>query len=141
MPPPETDVPRIVAVGLLTSGQSILVAARPDRAPLRGQWKFPGGKVEFGEHPWDALRRELREDLGARAIRGDLFGVYSRVYDVEGLRAHYVFVASHLRIGRHRIPETSGLRWVTLAQLRRLPVLPGSRPIVADLARRRPVRV
>ena len=62
-PPDIVDAPRLVAVGLLISRDRVLVLRRRRDGPLPNQWEFPGGKVEFGEHPWDALRRELREEL------------------------------------------------------------------------------
>jgi 8-oxo-dGTP pyrophosphatase MutT (NUDIX family) len=93
--------------------------------------------VEFGEHPWDALRREVREELGLEITRGTLFGLYSHVYDLEGLRAHYVLAAYRVPAQRGRVPEAEDRRWASVSELGRLPVLPGSRPIVADLVRRR----
>lgn len=138
-PPDVVDVPRLVAVALLISGDRVLVVRRPPDRPFPHQWEFPGGKVEFGEHPWDALRRELREELNLRVTRGRFFGIYSHVYDLGGQRVHYVLVAYRCRVARSNVRERETRRWVTPAQLRRWPVVPGSRPIVADLARRREI--
>lgn len=136
-PPATVDVPRLVSLALLVSGDHVLVLRRPPDGPLPNQWEFPGGKVEFGEHPWDALRRELREELNLRMKGGRLFGLYSHVYDLAGQRVHYVLVAYRCAIARSRVRETEARRWATVAQLRRWPVVPGSRAIVADLGRRR----
>ncbi len=129
------DVPRLVALAILSSGSRVLLVQRPDDGPLPGLWQFPGGKVEFGEHPWDALRREIREELGLRIARGPLFGLYSYVYDMEGQRVHYVLAAYRVRIPRVKVKEKEGLRWVSLEDLHRWPVVPGSKSIVADLVR------
>ena len=43
---------------------AVLIAKRPAGRPLAGLWEFPGGKIEAGEEPEDALIRELREELG-----------------------------------------------------------------------------
>ncbi len=94
--------------------------------------------MEFGEHPWDALRRELDEELSLRIARGTFFGIYSHVYDIEGEEAHYILVAYHVRVARSRVTERGDRRWVTLQELHRLPILAGSRPIVAELAKRWP---
>jgi 8-oxo-dGTP diphosphatase len=136
-PPVHVDVPRIVSVALLISREQVLLLQRPDDGPLPGQWEFPGGKVEFGEHPWDALRRELREELHVRLSRGDLFGIYSYVYDLEGTRVHYVLAAYLCPIQRARIRETPSRKWAVIRDLPSWPVVLGSRPIVADLRRRR----
>ncbi len=131
------EVPRLVALGILRSGTSVLLERRSPDGPLPGLWQFPGGKVEFGEHPWDALRREIREELGLRIRAGDLFGIYSYVYELEGRQVHYVLVAYRVRIPKAKVEETAELRWFSRKELDRVAVVPGSRPIVADVMRRR----
>ena len=135
--PRPVDVPRLVAIALLTNGPQVLLTQRPTTGPLPGLWEFPGGKVEFGEHPWEALRRELREELDLGVASGRFFGLYSHVYDLGDHKAHYVLVAYRVRVARSRIPEKEGRRWVRVGELRRWPVVPGSKPIVEDLVRRR----
>ena len=51
-----------VVAGILCRGQ-VLLAQRREGKPLAGLWEFPGGKVEQGEFPEDALLRELKEEL------------------------------------------------------------------------------
>lgn len=135
------DVPRPVAIALLTSGGSVFLERRPETGPLPGLWQFPGGKVEFGEHPWDALRRELREERSLRIDRGSLFGVYSHVYEVGGERVHYLLIAYRVRVARDRLKDSDDARWIAASELRGLPVVPGSKPIVTDLLLRWPRRV
>lgn len=53
----------VVAVALIDSDQRILLASRPAGKNLAGLWEFPGGKVEAGETPEAALKRELKEEL------------------------------------------------------------------------------
>jgi 8-oxo-dGTP diphosphatase len=56
--------PVIAAVGAVVfRGDEVLVIRR-GRAPLKGQWSIPGGKVEYGERLHDALAREVREETG-----------------------------------------------------------------------------
>ncbi len=61
-----------VVAGLLKKEGQVLVGQRPDNNSLPGQWEFPGGKIEMGETPEEALARELDEELGIQAEIGDL---------------------------------------------------------------------
>lgn len=115
----------------------MLLLRRPPTGRLAGQWEFPGGKVESGEHPWDALRRELREELNLPARRGTLFGIYSHIYAFEEEQVHVVLVAYRLRVPRRALHETEDRRWVDVEDLPRWDVVAGSRPILQDLRRAR----
>lgn len=61
-----------VVAGFLRKDGKILVGQRPENNSLAGQWEFPGGKIESGETPEQALARELDEELGIEAEVGDL---------------------------------------------------------------------
>lgn len=53
----------VAAAALVDRDNRVLIAQRPEGKPLAGLWEFPGGKVENGETPETALRRELFEEL------------------------------------------------------------------------------
>ncbi len=73
---------KLVVAGLLTNGDGqILITQRcPDQA-FPNQWEFPGGKVEAGEAPIEALRRELMEEIGASVHLGRIWDVLYHRYD------------------------------------------------------------
>ncbi|MFZ1012277.1 MAG: (deoxy)nucleoside triphosphate pyrophosphohydrolase, partial [Terracidiphilus sp.] len=61
---------RFVAAGLIVRGDEILICQRRPDQPMALQWEFPGGKIEHGEGPEQALARELNEELGIAARIG-----------------------------------------------------------------------
>jgi 8-oxo-dGTP diphosphatase len=63
-------VKQVVAALIVKDGK-ILVCQRTRHQTMPLKWEFPGGKIEEGEQPRDALRRELDEELGIEAIVGD----------------------------------------------------------------------
>lgn len=54
----------VIACALVDADGRVLIAERPEGKAMAGLWEFPGGKIESGERPEDALIRELREELG-----------------------------------------------------------------------------
>ena len=61
---------QVVAAFIVQKGK-VLICQRTQHQPMALKWEFPGGKIEEGEQPRDALRRELEEELGIHAIIGD----------------------------------------------------------------------
>lgn len=61
---------RVVAAVIEKDGK-LLVCQRTRHQTMPLKWEFPGGKIEEGEQPRDALRRELEEELGIQAKVGD----------------------------------------------------------------------
>ena len=65
----------LVSAAVLVEGGRVLLTQRKRGTHLEGLWEFPGGKVEPGEDPRDALARELREELGIEVAVGDVVEV------------------------------------------------------------------
>lgn len=65
----------LVVAGVLRKGEKILAYRRPMDKELGGRWEFPGGKMEDGETPEQALARELREELNIRVQVGPVLDV------------------------------------------------------------------
>jgi 8-oxo-dGTP diphosphatase len=64
-----------VAAGVILEHGRVLLTQRKAGGHLAGMWEFPGGKVEDGEDPREALRRELREELGIETVVGEIVDV------------------------------------------------------------------
>jgi 8-oxo-dGTP diphosphatase len=122
-----------VVVGLIgDSSGRWLVNRRPAGRPLAGAWEFPGGKRQSGEAPLAALARELREELGIDVQAAESVLVVEHDYPDKRVRLD----VWHVRRfgGEIRAREGQPLRWVTVAECRRLPLLEADWPIVERLA-------
>jgi 8-oxo-dGTP diphosphatase len=68
-------VTHIVVAAVIIEAGKVLLSRRKAGTHLAGKWEFPGGKVEEGEDPRDALRRELIEELGIETRIGEIVDV------------------------------------------------------------------
>lgn len=80
-----------VAVGLIFQRGRLLIMQRSAEQMLGGLWEFPGGKIEAGESPAEAVAREVREETGLCVRAGQALGVIRHDYSHFHLRMH-VFV-------------------------------------------------
>lgn len=72
----------VVAAVITNNHHEILIARRPQASHQGGLWEFPGGKLEPGETPAQALRRELQEELGIEIAQfGPLLTVHHQYPD------------------------------------------------------------
>ena len=86
---------RVVVAGVVIDGSGRLLAARRKSPPeLAGGWELPGGKVEPGESEPEALRRELREELGIESAVGQRVEGEWPLSEGYVLRAYLVTVVS-----------------------------------------------
>ena len=131
-------VPIPVVIALLLNRGRVFLVHRQRGAPLAGEWEFPGGKIEVGEPPMAALRRELREELDLVVRKPTLFGAYSHVYEFAEGPVHYVLLAYRANV--HDGAWSRRGRWMDATSLAAAPVVAGSRPIVSDLLATRWIR-
>ena len=76
--------PKVAVIALvLHQGKVLLIQRAVD--PAKGKWSLPGGYMDAGEMPEDALRRELQEEVGLNVKIGELIDIFPMVND-EGLR-------------------------------------------------------
>ena len=126
--------PLLVSAGIIHRAGHILVGQRRagDRHALK--WEFPGGKVEHGETPQQALVRELKEELNIEAVIGSELARYEHDYP-SGSRVHLLFF--HVA-GFEGEPEGlvfAQIQWLELSALPGLDFLDGDFDFVRRLSR------
>lgn len=119
---------RVVAAVIYDQQRRVLVTQRPVGKTLEGEWEFPGGKVEVGEADADALRRELREELGVQVRSARALFELAHEYPERHVQLAIWMVEDYT--GAPAGLEGQPLRWEPPAALRTLPLLRADLPIV-----------
>jgi 8-oxo-dGTP diphosphatase len=124
---------RVVAA-VVRRGGAILITRRPDRPGRPGQWEFPGGKVEAGESEPDALRRELREELGCEAAVGPLLLRHAHRYP--DLDVDLAFYSCALPAEPEPRPiGVAQIAWAEIGTLSRYDFLEADLAVLAEIER------
>ena len=126
------SVRKLIVAALIADGDRLLLTQRRADQPLPLKWEFPGGKVEPGESPVDALARELREELGVEAEVGRIWDVLH--HDYGGYEIVMLVYGCRLKSGE--IPacvEVAELAWLLPEQLPAYDILPADVPLVDRL--------
>lgn len=127
-----TDPPIHVVAGVIADVRGrILLARRTEGRDLAGLWEFPGGKVDPGETPEQALVRELREELGIEARVGEAVIEVPQRYPHKRLRLDVRRIASWT--GSVKGLDGQALAWVPPHKLASYAMPDADRPVVAAL--------
>ena len=123
---------RVVAA-LILKEEKVLVCQRTRYQTMPLKWEFPGGKIEEGEQPRDALRRELDEELGIEAKVGEEVARIRHEYKGGGSVELRFFVVREYK-GELENKIFKDMQWAKRSQLREYDFLEADQTLVKDLA-------
>lgn len=128
----------VAACALIDADGRILMSQRPEGKEHAGLWEFPGGKIEQGERPEDAIVRELREELGVEPCEQCLqpFLFASHAYEAFNLLMPLYLCRQWDGFARPR--EGQAVKWVFTDKLMELDLVPADIPLAQALRDRLP---
>ena len=103
-------------------GNPIIFATQRGYGPLKGGWEFPGGKIEEGETPQQALKREIMEELDTEIKVGDF--IHTIEYDYPTFHLSMDCFWCKIVKGDLVLKEHEAAKWVTLDRLDEVDWLP-----------------
>lgn len=128
--PTLTSILSVVSVALVDNDGRVLLARRPVGKQHAGLWEFPGGKIEAGETPEEALIRELSEELGISAQTACLApATFSSVAAGDRHLLLLLYVCRKWQ-GTPRPVEATEIRWVRPVAMHQLPMPPADKSMV-----------
>ena len=126
-----TSIKRVVAA-LILRGDKVLVCQRTRHQTMPLKWEFPGGKIESGEQPRDALHRELDEELGIDATIGEEVARFRHDYK-NGAAVELRFYAVREYRGEIENRIFKDMRWARPSDLPALDFLEADLGLVRNL--------
>ena len=113
-------------------GERFLACRKKPGKPLEGHWEFPGGKIEPGETPEQALAREIREELNLIAEVGQKVTTTTYEYDFATIELTTFYCT--LVDGDLRLTDHDDTKWVTSTEAAHLAWAPADIPAVETIA-------
>ena len=123
----------VSAVALIDTDGRILLAKRPNGKYMSGLWEFPGGKVEPGETPEQALVRELFEELGIKTWNSCLAPLTFASHAYEKFHLLMPLFVCRKWEGIVLPKEKQELKWVYSGELKNYPMPPADTPLIPIL--------
>ena len=122
---------KIPVVAAVIRREGKILATQRGYGPQKDGWEFPGGKVESGEDPREALVREIREELRVDIVPGAEIGVVAHEYPNISIRMQCFW--AEIREGSPVLTEHENAKWISTAELEQVDWLPADRKILPKI--------
>lgn len=123
-----------VVAAIIHDAEGRLFATQRGYGEWKNWWEFPGGKMEAGETPEEALRREIREELDTQIVVERLVETVEWDYPAFHLTMHCYLC--HVESGRLELKEHEAARWLAPSELESVDWLPADRDLIKTLKSR-----
>ena len=123
---------RVVAALIVQGGR--IFATQRGYGAMKDGWEIPGGKIEPGETPQEALAREIREELDAQVAVGNLFETVE--YDYPQFHLSMACYFCTIESGKLVLKEHEAAKWLSPEELESVDWLPADRELVRHLLHR-----
>jgi 8-oxo-dGTP diphosphatase len=123
----------VAACALIDADGRVLIAQRPEGRSMAGLWEFPGGKVEAGERPEEALIRELKEELGIAVKEACLAPLTFASHTYEDFQLLMPLYVCRRWEGMVTPLEGQQLTWARPTKLKDYPMPPADLPLISHL--------
>ena len=112
-------------------GNPMIFATQRGYGDLKGGWEFPGGKIEPGETPQEALRREIREELDTEIAVGELIDTIEYDYPLFHLSMDCFW--AEVIAGRLVLKEAEDAKWLTVETMDSVKWLPADLGLIEKI--------
>ena len=123
----------VASIALIDANDQILIAKRPNKKHLSGFWEFPGGKVEKGESPENALVREVKEELNIDINNKCIAPLTFSEFNYEKFHLLLLLYVCRRWEGEPMSMEKNEIKWVKVNTLRQYKMPPADDSLIYSL--------
>lgn len=120
-----------VVAAIIEKDEKVLLCQRGPGGNCPFLWEFPGGKIEKGENPFDALKREIKEELSADAEPFELFDEFTFSYPEKDI--HFYFIKTRLLSDELSLLVHKDAKWMKKGEKTGLEFCPADVPVAEKL--------
>ena len=123
----------VASIAIIDANDQILIAKRPNKKHLSGFWEFPGGKVEKGESPENALVREVKEELNIDINNKCIAPLTFSEFNYEKFHLLLLLYVCRRWEGEPMSMEKNEIKWVKVNTLRQYKMPPADDSLIYSL--------